>query len=172
MMNTILYCRRWQETVTFYREALGFPVAFQNEWFVELKVNTHARLSIANEQRATVKSSGGQGLTITFQVDNADDKRECLQLKGIPLGKIKDHPWGGRSFFCMTLKVIDWRCGLSKTEDITSLPSFLPLLITGVTGVPGYSVFKYFHAKYPHHVTAIRPVRYWPLRDGGLSLWI
>jgi len=49
-----------------------------------------------------------------------------------------------------------------------SLPSFLPLLITGVTGVPGYSAFKYFHAKYPDHVTAIRPVRYWPLREKGI----
>ena len=48
------------------------------------------------------------------------------------------------------------------------LPSFLPLLITGVTGVPGYSAFKYFHAKYPNHVTAIRPVRYWPLRENGI----
>ena len=48
------------------------------------------------------------------------------------------------------------------------LPSFLPLLITGVTGVPGYSAFKYFHSKYPDHVTAIRPVRYWPLREKGI----
>ena len=49
-----------------------------------------------------------------------------------------------------------------------SFPSFLPLLITGVTGVPGYSAFKYFHSKYPDHVTAIRPVRYWPLREKGI----
>ncbi|MFN3533563.1 MAG: SDR family oxidoreductase [Candidatus Brocadia sp.] len=49
-----------------------------------------------------------------------------------------------------------------------SLPSFLPLLITGVTGVPGYSAFQYFHSKYPNHVTAIRPVRYWPLRGEGI----
>ena len=48
------------------------------------------------------------------------------------------------------------------------LPSFLPLLITGVTGVPGYSAFKYFHSKYPDHVTGIRPVRYWPLREKGI----
>ncbi|KKO18787.1 MAG: dTDP-4-dehydrorhamnose reductase [Candidatus Brocadia sp.] len=49
-----------------------------------------------------------------------------------------------------------------------SLPPFLPLLITGVTGVPGYSAFQYFHARYPDHVTAIRPVRYWPLRGKGI----
>ncbi|TVM04373.1 MAG: dTDP-4-dehydrorhamnose reductase [Candidatus Brocadia sp. WS118] len=48
------------------------------------------------------------------------------------------------------------------------LPSFLPLLITGVTGVPGYSAFQYFHAKYPSHVIAIRPVRYWPLKGEGI----
>ena len=41
-------------------------------------------------------------------------------------------------------------------------------MITGVTGVPGYSAFKYFHSKYPDHVTAIRPVRYWPLREKGI----
>ncbi len=49
-----------------------------------------------------------------------------------------------------------------------SLPSFLPLLITGVTGVPGYSAFQYFHSKYPNHVVGIRPVRYWPLREKGI----
>ena len=68
----------------------------------------------------------------------------------------------------MTRRGIELRCGLPKTEDIAALPSFLPLLITGVTGVPGYSIFKYLHAKYPNHVTAIRPVRYWPLRDAGI----
>ncbi|MDR4506678.1 MAG: sugar nucleotide-binding protein [Candidatus Brocadiaceae bacterium] len=49
-----------------------------------------------------------------------------------------------------------------------TLPSFLPLLITGVAGVPGFSAFKYFYSKYPNHVTAIRPVRYWPLRGDGI----
>ncbi len=49
-----------------------------------------------------------------------------------------------------------------------SIPSFLPLLITGVTGVPGYSAFQYFHSKYPNHVVGIRPVRYWPLREKGI----
>ncbi|MDR4498163.1 MAG: sugar nucleotide-binding protein [Candidatus Scalindua sp.] len=49
-----------------------------------------------------------------------------------------------------------------------TLPSFLPLLITGLTGVPGYNAFQYFRSKYPQHVTAIRPVRYWPLQGPGI----
>ena len=98
-VNTILYCRRWQETVVFYRDVLGFPVTFKNDWFVEFTLNAHARLSVANEQRATIKSSGGQGLTLSIQVDNADEIWRLLQSKGVKVNEIKDHPWGGRSFF-------------------------------------------------------------------------
>ena len=99
VVNTILYCRHWQETVAFYRDILGFPVTFENDWFVEFEVNAYARLSVANEQRATIKSAGGQGVTIAFQVDQADAVWQNLLAKGVKAGKIRDHPWGGRAFF-------------------------------------------------------------------------
>lgn len=99
VVNTIIYCCRWQETVSFYRNTLGLPVTFENDWFVEFKVTAHARISIANEQRATIKSSLGRGLTLAFQVDNADEMWHNLIANGIEVGKFKDHPWGGRAFF-------------------------------------------------------------------------
>ncbi|MDN3509952.1 MAG: VOC family protein [Candidatus Jettenia sp. CY-1] len=99
VVNTILYCRCWQETVAFYRDTLGFPITFRNDWFIEFKVNDCARLSVANEKRATIKSANGQGLTLAFQVDKADEAWQWLFAKGIRIGKIADHPWGGRSFF-------------------------------------------------------------------------
>ena len=41
--------------------------------------------------------------------------------------------------------------------DIPPLPSIpLPLLITGIAGVPGYNAFHYFNAKYPGQVVGIR----------------
>lgn len=99
VVNTIVYCCCWQETVFFYRNRLGFPVTFENDWFVEFKVTAQVRISIANEQRATIKSSGGQGLTLAFQVDKADETWQNLKAQGVDVGKIKDHPWGGRAFF-------------------------------------------------------------------------
>ncbi|KKO21054.1 MAG: VOC family protein [Candidatus Brocadia sp.] len=99
VINTIVYCRRWQETVSFYRHRLGFPVTFENDWFVEFEVTAHVRISIANDQRATVKSSAGQGLTLAFQVEQADEMWQVLKARGIEVGNIKDHPWGGRAFF-------------------------------------------------------------------------
>lgn len=99
VVNTIIYCQRWKEMVSFYQNKLGFPVTLENDWFVEVKVNAHARISIANEQRATIKSSRGQGLTLAFQVDKADETWQNLKAQGVDVGKIKDHPWGGRAFF-------------------------------------------------------------------------
>ncbi|GAN31578.1 MAG: glyoxalase/bleomycin resistance/dioxygenase family protein [Candidatus Brocadia sp. AMX2] len=99
VINTILYCHRWQETVSFYRDILGFSVTFENNWFVEFAVTSNARLSVANEQRATVKSARGQGLTLAFQVDKADATWQSLKARGVNVGKIADHPWGGRAFF-------------------------------------------------------------------------
>ncbi len=99
IVNTILYCHRWQETVSFYRDILAFPVTFENDWFVEFEVSAHARLSVANELRATVKSARGQGLTLTFQVDDADATWHNLMASGVSMGKIAVHPWGGRAFF-------------------------------------------------------------------------
>lgn len=99
VINTILYCQKWQDTVSFYRDILGFPVTFENNWFVEFEVSAHARLSVANEERATVKSARGQGLTLAFQVEDADETWQDLIDRGLSVGKIADHPWGGRAFF-------------------------------------------------------------------------
>ncbi|GAB62485.1 hypothetical protein KSU1_C0889 [Candidatus Jettenia caeni] len=38
-------------------------------------------------------------MTLAFQVDKADEAWQGLFAKGIRIGKISDHPWGGRSFF-------------------------------------------------------------------------
>jgi dTDP-4-dehydrorhamnose reductase len=44
-----------------------------------------------------------------------------------------------------------------------SLEHRLPLLITGLAGVPGYNAFAYFRRRYPGQVFAIRREEYWPL---------
>ena len=38
----------------------------------------------------------------------------------------------------------------------TAVAAPLPLLVTGVAGVPGYNALDYFHAKYPGQVIGIR----------------
>jgi predicted enzyme related to lactoylglutathione lyase len=89
-MNTILYCANWDATVAFYRHMLGLPVNLASDWLVEFQVGQTAYLSIADEKRASIKSSKGGGITITLQVPDADETWSYLHQKGVLLGAIKE----------------------------------------------------------------------------------
>jgi dTDP-4-dehydrorhamnose reductase len=55
---------------------------------------------------------------------------------------------------------------LSASNFQPELP--LPLLVTGVAGVAGYSAFHYFRRKYGKKVIGIRRADNWPLRGEGI----
>jgi len=97
--NTILYCHNWKDTVIFYRDILELSTTFTSDWFVEFQISSTAYLSIADERRATIKSSRGQGVTLTFRVDNVNEAWKHLSARGIKLGPIRDHAWGARVFY-------------------------------------------------------------------------
>lgn len=97
--NTILYCSNWEASIRFYRDGLGLPTAMANEWFVEFVVTDTARLSLADEQRATIKCSGGAGLTLTLQVDDLEAAWARAVDAGIGPTDVQDHPWGAKVFY-------------------------------------------------------------------------
>jgi catechol-2,3-dioxygenase len=97
-VNTILYCKRWEDTVQFYKEVLNLEVCFSNAWFVEFCLNDGARLSVANEKRATIKSNSGQGITIGLQVENIKSIYTYIKELGIPAVPIKEL-WGAKVFY-------------------------------------------------------------------------
>lgn len=97
--NTILYCKAWQATVAFYRQIFAWPETFASDWFVEFAISPTARLSIADESRATVKSSAGQGITLTFQVFDLQQAWQTLTARGATPGKIRRHAWGAQVFY-------------------------------------------------------------------------
>ena len=96
--NTILYCKKWQETVSFYRDGIKLPILLSNDWFVEFKLNEASRLSVANEARASVKSGSGQGVTISLQVADLEQTLTELHDAGIQSTPIKD-VWGAMSVY-------------------------------------------------------------------------
>lgn len=97
--NTILYCRHWEQTVAFYREQLGLQVNFSNDWFVEFCLNDRTRLSIANESRASVKSCGGQGITLALETGDIELLWNQINQKGLAPTQIREHAWGARVFY-------------------------------------------------------------------------
>ena len=97
--NTILYCKKWQETVDFYRYRLKLPINFASDWFVEFKLTETAHLSVADERRATIKSCGGAGITLTLQVESINEAWEYLHNNGLTLEPVQEHSWGAHVFY-------------------------------------------------------------------------
>lgn len=86
--NTILYCDHWSETVAFYRTLLGPAVTFESDWFVELRVGAGATLSIADTRRSSIASSGGAGITLSWQVADVVGTRDRLVAAGIAVSEV------------------------------------------------------------------------------------
>jgi len=96
--NTILYCHLWAETVTFYRDIFGFSISHQTDWFFEFKLSDHAYLSIADEKRATIKSVGGQGINLSWEVPDVHDLHQALIKQRIKISPIQNK-WGASLFY-------------------------------------------------------------------------
>ena len=96
--NIILYCKNWEECIIFYKEKLKLEINFSKSWFVEFSLNDFSKLSIANEEKATIKSAEGLGVTISLNIENINEY--YLKLKEIELNptKIKEI-WGSKSFY-------------------------------------------------------------------------
>jgi len=97
--NTILYCRRWAETVGFYRNKLGLAVTLATDWFVEFSLNATSRLSIADDTRASIKSGAGAGITIALEVADIEAAHRWANQRQIEPTAIKTHPWKARVFY-------------------------------------------------------------------------
>ncbi len=97
--NTILYCEKWQECVAFYKTQLGLSVTTENDWFVEFKLTESSRLSVANTAKTSIKSSKGEGITITFKVDDIEMIYQNLQKAKLKPTPIKDHHWGAKVIY-------------------------------------------------------------------------
>jgi predicted enzyme related to lactoylglutathione lyase len=96
--NIILYCKKWSETVDFYKTAFALPITASTEWFVEFKLTRTSRLSVADESRTSIKSGNGRGITIGIQVRNIETTRTRLENAGLEPTAIKEI-WGAKAFY-------------------------------------------------------------------------
>jgi uncharacterized glyoxalase superfamily protein PhnB len=97
-VNLILYCASWESTVRFYRDGLGLQVTMENDWFVEFRLGPRSTVSVADESRASIKSSDGGGVTIAMQVADVREAWEAARARGLEPTEIMDHPWGAKLF--------------------------------------------------------------------------
>ena len=57
---------------------------------------------------------------------------------------------------------------LTRTPCAVDRQVRLPILITGIAGVPGYNAFHYFRERFGSQVIGIRQSTMWPLKGEGI----
>ena len=97
--NIILYCEKWHKTVHFYKDHLALEVVFSSDWFIEFSLNEKSRLSIADQDKSSIKSVGQKGITITLQVRDIDNIWNDLHKKDLEPTPIRIHPWNAKVFY-------------------------------------------------------------------------
>lgn len=96
--NTILYCEHWSETVSFYQQVFDFPVNHQTDWFVELQIADETYLSLALASRTRIRSVGGQGITLSWQVADVHEAYTHMQQAGLDVSRLQQK-WGAWLFY-------------------------------------------------------------------------
>jgi uncharacterized glyoxalase superfamily protein PhnB len=75
------------------------PITFSTDWFTEFRLNEMSRLSVADENRVTIKSGGGNGITLSWKVDALQAIWNDFEKNGLTPTAIKEHPWNASVFF-------------------------------------------------------------------------
>lgn len=96
--NTILYCQNWDAMVRFYRDVLNFVIHHQTDWFVEFQIVGNSYLSIANAANASIQSANGNGITLSWQVEDVESAYNMLNEFGVKTSQIKSI-WGAKAFY-------------------------------------------------------------------------
>jgi catechol 2,3-dioxygenase-like lactoylglutathione lyase family enzyme len=96
--NTILYCQNWDAMVRFYRDVLNFVIHHETDWFVEFQIVGNSYLSIANAANASIQSADGNGITLSWQVEDVESAYNMLNEFGVKTSQIKSI-WGAKAFY-------------------------------------------------------------------------
>ncbi len=87
--NTILYCDAFQETVSFYQDILKLAVTAQKDWFVEFRLRDRVYLSVADAGRTKVPAAKGDGITLSWQVEDVREARNRLIAMGVEASPVE-----------------------------------------------------------------------------------
>lgn len=96
---------RIEESKVFYAELLDFGVTFENDFYLLMHApNRQAEISFLlpdhpSQQPLFREAFQGEGVFLTIEVENVDQKYKELKEKGADIKlELRDEPWGDRHF--------------------------------------------------------------------------
>jgi catechol 2,3-dioxygenase-like lactoylglutathione lyase family enzyme len=94
--HTILYCRKWKECISFYRDVLGFPIVFDNNILVELAAAPNVRIGLMDVSRTKRNVTAPENIVFSFRVADIEKAYNLLREKCKGAVERKDRRWGAQ----------------------------------------------------------------------------
>jgi catechol 2,3-dioxygenase-like lactoylglutathione lyase family enzyme len=92
--HTVLFCRKWEVCVSFYRDILGFKEVDIKPGFVEVQVAPGSQIGLLRSS----KNSDPGCVILSFRVRDVDRLHDSLSTICKEVTAVKPHPWGARIF--------------------------------------------------------------------------
>jgi len=96
--HTVLFCEKWEECVSFYRDVLGFRIVEKRDRFVEFEVTGGARIGILRPLNPPARQRGHDSVILSFRVADIEETHAELKSRCAELPAVREHPWGARVF--------------------------------------------------------------------------
>ena len=96
--HTVLFCRKWDACVSFYRDILGFEVVDTRTGFVEVQVTPDSRIGLLRSGKEDDPANSDSTLILSFRVGDVDKIHKILSARCKEVTAVKKHPWGARLF--------------------------------------------------------------------------
>jgi len=96
--HTVLFCRKWDACVSFYRDVLGFKVVDTKPGFVEFEVAPRSRIGLLKPSGDSATEYSDTSFILSFRVSNAEKIHKILSERSKEVTSVKQHSWGARLF--------------------------------------------------------------------------
>ncbi|WP_223787302.1 VOC family protein [Marinicella meishanensis] len=103
--NVGIVTSKMKQTKHFYSEVLNFEVAYENEFYLLMKLKDSTDLisfllpNHPTQNEIFQSPFNGHGIYLTFEVDDVDELYSKISNKGVAIAvELRDEPWGDRHF--------------------------------------------------------------------------
>lgn len=100
-MDVTIGTHKLKQSKEFYIKYFGFELVYESDWYVELisGKNPAAGISFVLPQHEAGEKFNGQGIIVSFEVDDVDAEFARVKAAGIHISEgLHDKPWGERAF--------------------------------------------------------------------------
>jgi catechol 2,3-dioxygenase-like lactoylglutathione lyase family enzyme len=96
--HTVLFCRKWDACVAFYRDILEFEIVDTKPGFVEFQVTPGSRIGLIRHSKEDNAINCDASCILSFRVPDIDRTHEILSARCNEATEVRHHPWGARLF--------------------------------------------------------------------------